>query len=405
MSAKHFRVPLYQPLGERLEHFFDTGESSDIPVLNKHEIVSGFPGNFMTEAMRQGIEAGTVEFANTSGSSLQILQVIRLKGWWNREFTSAYAYMEDMAGFSIGHDKKALLISVSCSAAACFLENPDYHERIHNGVLSLNTFPDPTRWTATDIRRIDAELRTYAPKILEINPTYLAIFLAKRAEYQIDEALYLPDYITTSYEFMTANTRRLIETAYGRPVLSMYGSTELGLLFMQNRIGTFVRCGHETMIELKPHIPERNIFELIITSWKNPLMPLLRYATGDLVEVAGGNWSGHTFMESEEVPLLKLHGRIKDSMISTEGRIRTMADLDSVMTACAPGVRQYQLQITDAHVTLFYVPSAPDEIDSAAMYDFLSQWFGPRSVIKLLPTPSIAPEPSGKFAIIKQSRL
>lgn len=402
MSINHFQVPLYQRVVGNLGRFFEKGEPGDIPLLSKQEIISGFPQNFMTDAMRMGIEGGDVEFASTSGSSHQILQIIRYKGWWSREFTYAYQCVSDMAGYSIPHDKKAVLTTAACSAVSCFLDNPDYNERIHNGVLNLNTHPDPTRWTMTDIKRIGAELWMFAPRLLEIDPTYLAIFLVKRAEYKIDEPLYIPDYIAASYEYLTATVRRLIERAYGRPVLSMYGSTELGVMFMQNRAGTFVRCGHETIIELKPYLPERNIFELIVTSWKNPLMPFLRYATGDLVELADGDWAVHAFKPSEAIPLLKLHGRVKDAIVTDEGDIKTLADLDEVLTVCAPWVRQYQLQVTDACVTLLYVMNASnDAVDMSVVHASLRHWFGRQRVVELLAVPSIAPESSGKFAIVK----
>lgn len=402
MSTSYFQVPLYQHLSKCIGPFFDHADCSDIPLLSKAEIISGFPQNFMTDVMRMAIEQGDVEFANTSGSSHQILQIIRYKGWWGREFEYAYQCVDDMAGYSMPRDKKAVLTTAACSAVSCFLDNPGYDERIHKGVLNLNTHPDPNRWTAADIKRIDAELRLFAPKLLEVDPTYLAIFLAKRVEYDIREALYIPDYITASYEFMTGNVRRLIEKAYGRPVFSMYGSTELGVMFMQNGAGTFMRCGHETVVELKPYLPERNIFELIVTSWKNPLMPFLRYATGDLVEVADGDWSGRTFETSEDIPLLKLHGRVKDVIITAQSDIKTVADLDDLLTVSAPWVRQYQLQMTDACVTLLYVSTTSNQdVNMSAVYQSLNNWFGNQRVVKLLGVPGIAPESSGKFAMVR----
>ena len=402
MSIEHFQVPLYQPLMKRLDSFFKAGDPAGIPLLDKKAIISGFPGNFMTQAMRVGIEGGDVEFANTSGSSSQILQIIRYKGWWGREFTRAYQRVADMVGYSMEHDRKAVLTTAACSAVSCFLDDPDYQQRIHNGVLSLNTHPDPTRWTLTDIQRIDAELRMFAPKLLEIDPTYLAIFLSKRAQYRITEPLYIPDYIAASYEYMTANVRRLIESAYGLPVLSMYGSTELGVLFMQNRSGTFVRCGHDTLVELKPYLARRNLFELIVTSWKNPLMPLLRYATGDLVEVPEGEWSNRVFGAVDDIPLLKLHGRIRDCLVTDDGELKTLADLDELFAVSAPWVRQYQLQVTEHKVTLFYVSDVQEHDAALAVVErCLRGWFGRMRTVESMAVPSIAPQASGKFAIIK----
>ncbi|WLG87399.1 MULTISPECIES: hypothetical protein [Pseudomonas] len=402
MSIEYFQVPLYQPLMKSLAFFFEAGDSADIPLLNKKEIISGFPENFMTSAMRLGIEGGDVEFASTSGSSSQILQIIRYKDWWGREFKRAYQCVADMVGYSMEHDKKAVLTTATCSSVSCFLDNPDYQQRIHNGVLSLNTHPDPTRWTLTDIQRIDAELRMFSPKLLEVDPTYLAIFLAKRAEYQIAEPLYIPDYLAASYEYMTTNVRRLIESAYGLPVLSMYGSTELGVLFMQDCSGTFARCGHDTLIELRPHLAQRNLFELIVTSWKNPLMPLLRYATGDLVEVAQGVCPNKVFGPRDDIPLLKLHGRIRDCIVGDGGEIKTLADLNELFAGSAPWARQYQLRITEHKVTLFYVVDAQDrDADMSMVERCLRDWLGRSRTVESMAVPSIAPEASGKFAIVK----
>lgn len=176
---------------------------------------------------------------------------------------------------------------------------------------------------------------------------------------------------------MTLNVRRLIESAYGLPVLSMYGSTELGVLFMQDSSASFVRCGHDTLLELRPYQAGRNLFELIVTSWKNPLMPLLRYATGDLVEVAPGDWSNRVFGAMDEVPLLKLHGRIRDCMVTDAGEIRTLADLDELFAVSAPWARQYQLQIAEHKVTLFYVTDAQQrDADMSTVERTLRGWFG-----------------------------
>lgn len=88
--------------------------------------------------------------------------------------------------------------------------------------------------------------------------------------------------------------------------------------------------------------------------------------------------------------------------MAAEGDIKTLADLDEVLTICAPWVRQYQLQVTDVCVTLLYVMSASnDAVDMSMVYASLRHWFGHQRMVELLAVPSIAPESSGKFAIVK----
>ncbi|RON06640.1 hypothetical protein BK659_20335 [Pseudomonas brassicacearum] len=403
MFFSYFKVPLYSPWDAEIKSYFHRDRNHCIPLLSKSHIISGFPNNFMTPALEHAIKVRAVEYANTSGSSNQVLQLVRYKNWWSGEFERSYSYCADMEGYSITKDRKALLTTAVCSVTSCYLDNPVYEQRIQGSILNLNTHPDPTRWTTDDIQRIDTEIAQFRPGLLEVDPTYLMIFLAKRVVFGLGAPTYRPRYITSSYEFLTVGARRMLEAAYQLPVFSMFGATEFGVLFLQDSKGSYKRCGYETVLELHPFIPERNIYELIVTSWKNELMPLLRYRTGDLIEVSAHTDPAKIFLPSDDVEVLKLHGRLSDSFSIAQGEVKTVADLDDMVGRLGGFIQQYQLIITLDVVSFKYVPgplsSAGEEVVSIERE--LRSWFGVEYRIETVAVSFIPPESSGKFRLVK----
>ena len=356
----------------------------------------------MTRTLQDALRLQDVEYATTSGTTSDRLQVIRPQGWWTDEFERGYRYCPLLADFSMQSHPKASLTTAICSATACFLDNPGDEERRVGRTLHLNTRPNPNTWTREDIVRIGEELHRHAPRLLEVDPVYLAIYLKKRADWAVADTLYRPQVITCSYELLTARVRAHLESAFDCPVLGLYGSTELGVLFVEDGLGTYRRCPERSVIELLPVIPDRQVYELVVTSWKNELMPLLRYRTGDLVELSIDAAPQRRYLEHDALPLKALHGRARDVLLCDDGSFVSAAMVDQAIAQSDWTGLLYQLEFSPGRLVFRYTvhPAQGDE-PALQLPPVLRPWFGRHVTVSAERVDEIHPEASGKFTTIR----
>ncbi len=414
MKSTFSNIPIYQSLNQYLEHYFNSDSyHSAIPMLEKKEIVDRFPHNYMTDRVKQAINDGDIEYASTSGTSSEKLMLIRPADWWKDEFQRGYKYCPTMVGYSMHDNKKTCLSTAVCSANTCFMDNPGYEERIIGNTLYLNAQPDPYLWTKEDVIKIGKEMRAYAAELLEVDPVYLAIYLKKRQDFGVEDELFQPKFITCSYEFLTQEHRDYIRKFFYCPVLSLYGSTELGVLFIQNESETFYRCPERSIVELVPLDEGRRLYELVVTSWKNEFMPFLRYRTKDIVEIAEEDQKFYRrekkikFMEYEPLKISKLHGRINDAFYTDKGELVTVGMLDEKIQQCNIVPWQYQLEINLDRVVFrfIFLESNPSSFSSEKNFSFLREWFPSVPNIDLVKTNSLRNEGSGKYRLISGNNL
>nr|WP_314488943.1 hypothetical protein [uncultured Pseudomonas sp.] len=403
MTNSHFDVPLYKDWLSQIASFLRGGGGSTLPFLKKSDLIQAMPHGFMTLSLQHAVKQGKVEYANTSGSS-SMLTIIRPAGWWGVEFAAAYSSLPEMAGYQIASHRKAVLSTPVCSASSCRFDNPSFKERNTGGVLNLNMHPDPNQWTLKDIERIDRELHEFAPSLLEVNPSYLAIFLKKRNHYGINRSLFNPKWITSSYELMTRRHQEIIEAAYSAPIMKMYGSTELGVLFIQNSQGKFLHHTQNHILELRPVFPLRRIYEIIVTSWKNPFMPLLRYSTGDLVQVEAEQDTRGTFTDKHPLIIERLHGRLSDMVKLSNGEILTATELDDKVFRSLPTAFQYEYHrcrnnMSDCIHAVSISHDGSVDPTQGNIPDTIS--IQPGYAIPIKWVHSLAPQVSGKFVSIR----
>jgi phenylacetate-CoA ligase len=404
MHASFAETPFYTPHGSAIARFLGSGdEAIDLPLLEKSDLIAAYPRHFMTPALQGALHEQQVEYATTSGTTSDRLQLMRRKGWWADEFERGYRYCPVLADFSMQRDPKASLTTAICSANICYLDNPVYENRISGNTLYLNARPNPNTWSAQDIERIGQELHRHAPRLLEVDPVYLALYLCKRAEFGIADALYRPSAITCSYEYLTAPVKAYLTSSFGCPVLGLYGSTELGVLFIEDGHGMFRRCPERSICELLPIIPQQHIYELVVTSWKNELMPLLRYCTGDLVELFPDIPPRARYLENEALPVKALHGRKRDVLLRDDGSRASTGMVDKAISQSGWAGLLYQLEFTPGRLAFRYtIPPGQGHAGEPAPPSFLHQWFGRRFKVIAEHVREIQPESSGKFATVRQ---
>lgn len=88
--------------------------------------------------------------------------------------------------------------------------------------------------------------------------------------------------IVTS-EVLTSMDRKILETAFGIPVINEYGSSELGIMAFEGPDGTM--RGSDELIFFETIDDGHDREELVCTSLFNMAFPIIRYRIGDIVRI------------------------------------------------------------------------------------------------------------------------
>lgn len=195
-------------------------------------------------------------------------------------------------------------------------------------------------------------LRVFDPKVIQAYPSsigYLAAWLQSKGRRYGGRSL---RGVVTSSETLGDDVRRCIEQSFGCPVFDWYGQTE--------RVAAIGTCEHGAMhiiddysvVELLP--AQEGLYEIVGTAFANSSMPLLRYRTGDLVELPPPNETcpcGRSFRLVRRVL-----GRADDVVKLPDGR--RIGRLDHVFKG-ARGIIEAQIrqEVVDA-VAILVVPGA-----------------------------------------------
>jgi phenylacetate-CoA ligase len=238
------------------------------------------------------------------------------------------------------------------------------------------------------------ELRAFAPSVLYGFPGYL-LRLGRAATNGLR-----PRHVFTSGEMLDEVTRTGIEDAFATRVLDVYGCTEVKEIAWEcpSREGYHVNADW-LMLEVRP--TGRNDGggrgELLVTCLYNRAMPLLRYQigdTGELLERACSCGRG--------LPLARpTLGRSVDYIVLEDGTMVPPYNLTCAIED-VPGMRQYQIvQRTPQRLEVVVVPRP--EFDDACRRQIEERLrpvlHGLTAEVRIVE--DIAPEPSGKYRIVK----
>jgi phenylacetate-CoA ligase len=284
--------------------------------------------------------------------------------------------------------RRLTLSSPVCSSEVCFTSVPSRTERIVGDTLFASLSRYPFLWSESELGRIAAEAQEWQPQFLDVDPVYGMVF----ARYCEQRALRFPSlrFVLSSYEFLSVNHRRVLQRAFGVPVFDLYGSTETGHLLMENERSE-MRPSLETAFLEVIHPDAQGIGELVVTTLSNPLMPLLRYRIGDLVQR----------LEQPQGTRYLLHGRAADAFVTESGRRVTARQVDQLF-ADRPGIAHYQLiQRRDEPWVVRYVPDVggPEPHDLAALAEKLASSLELNVPPVFQVTDMLVPEGSGKFRL------
>lgn len=373
---KYLNLPIYQ---KKKDDF-----------LVKKDIVDNFPQNFGINEYEQS----EVEYATTSGTTSNRMEIIRKKGWWTEEYQRTYNNNKLLKEFWDNKLRKVIFTTAQCSNLICFMDKLPMEKRIINNTLYVNSTFNPWTWTKEDIIQITKEINQFEPFYMDADPVYLAIYLFLYKKYDIQEPIYIPKIITLSYEYVNKNIRRYIEESYNTTVLNLYGTTEFGYAFIEDEQGKMKVCPDLLDVKLEPVNKEQNVYNLIIDSLKNEYMPLINYKVGDMVIATKEEYEN--FREKGQIS--RMAGREKDYE-----KIRIPVTVIDDIFNNFKDILIYQLQyISNDNIVIKYETKDEQKL-SESDENRLKQDIENLKIgnVQMKHIQAISPERSGKFAIIK----
>lgn len=353
LSYLRSAVPFYEQRSEEYD-LSRAGGLEGLPLLRKLELRRSFE-QFLPAGLplAEGLEAGWLEFASTSGTTDE--RIAAISDMRLSRVPSAYRAFWNLED-DLPNGRTGVLTTPVCSSTACSVTSRNRGDRLtHGSVLFFRSLPDPFRATRDDVREFIDELGEFAPAVLLGNPVYLHWYARRAEEFGLD----VPSVplILSSYQFMATVQARRITDLYGGPVYNTYTATELGgcQIAVQCAAGHWhVRADHCLIEFLRGgHAAEAGeLAAIVVTTLAGEVFPLVRYAVGDL----GSRSLVLIDCMHSEWPTIEFHGRMKD-VLKFGNKIISTVDLDHVVSKVA-GIEFYQcFQIDDTHMVIDVIPA------------------------------------------------
>ncbi len=155
--------------------------------------------------------------------------------------------------------------------------------------------------------------------------------------------------VFTASETLTPIERESIERTFGKKLFDWYGMTEPAVLVTEreDHDGMEVEWGYGHP-EFVGEGLERS---LIATSLHNPVMPLIRYDTGDRVELATGD-RGDDVHNSLYPRIRRVLGRKDECLLTKDGRVLPSLNFYSLLQDFSAIIRFQFVQLTRSKVLL-----------------------------------------------------
>ncbi|WP_354637548.1 hypothetical protein [Kitasatospora camelliae] len=336
-------IPIYRNSIER-GHF---------PVLEKPEIARGFPGNWMTPALAAALAAGEAEFVLSTGTNHARMQIIRPPYFLLHSYYRLWSEHPDIAATWREGCRRVSLTTVLATEHVARVNAarrgtgpaavPDLRDRwLDDRTVYLNLRLDPDRWERPEVERMLGEIREAARAHpdgryhLDCSSYHLAHLVRKVTAMGLWDAFPRPASIVHAYEYTPRNVARYLRAHFDCPIVDLFGSTELGYLYYSDAGGRYRPYLDGMSVELKPVAPGSAIHSLIVTSVRNPYMPLVRYRSGDCVRTLDGT------PDPERIE--RFCGREKE-LLATPGGPVSQGDLDDLVGAAAPRVFLHRLHV------------------------------------------------------------
>ncbi len=338
-----------------------TRRYSLLPALTKADIRGHFPHGFVPAGVNvdEELASGRVSYVSTSGSTADQVTLFWSQAWWDQSERASWALNVHLRRVADGAHREAVLASPLCVGPYQPGEALPMSSRTLGRLLFLNQSVNPGCWSPTEMCQMLDELALFRPDVLEADPFYLAALAAFAQDHA--RTVYQPAVITLTYSFPAGVFLRVIRQVFQAPLVSSYGSTETGYVFMeceQGRLHQNTDSCHVDFVPLETRPSGAVLGRLLVTPFGHPVQCFVRFDIGDLAEQAPaqpcpcGRRGGLT--------LERIAGRASDMTMTRGGRRMTVADVDELLVEI-PEVRGFQVDQSAAgelHVRLTLGPLA-----------------------------------------------
>jgi len=241
----------------------------------------------------------------------------------------------------------------------------------------------------------------YINKLQEFQPDYIDAYpssIHAIAQYAIENGISINSItkgITTSAETLFPEQRESIEKAFGVPVYDQYGCAEMAVFIGQCREGRYHIHEDYGIVELinhdgNPALPGEEA-EIVCTGFINPIMPLIRYAIGDMAVLSSSRCPcGSPFQALD-----KIIGRMDDVILTPDGR--KIGRLSPVLKGFPVHGAQYIQESADSIRVLLVKGPEFSEEDAKNIVQELQKRLGPLMTVELEYTSQIPRGARGKY--------
>lgn len=391
-------VPFYAKQGLSLpaEGAALTEVLAALPVLGPERVRPTLPKVWLPEGRdaKAELAAGKLSVIETGLGDARI-RILWDAAWWRAQERRALALSPHTEAITDrGHAyREAVLWVPERGTGSCGSGDPEYEERLEGARLHLNSRQDPTFWSEAVMTRMLDELARHETNGLIADPFYLDV-LARHAAI-LGRRLDVRGFVALSRALTTAAHREAIGRVHRGPLLQVYGAREAGILFVEGDDKKMHHAPFSSHVELLPAKAAtpgaEKVARVVVTTLDREVQPLVRYAIGDLVQVAEGEPRFSTV-----APISTVEGKLADAVIRPDGAIVTPAAIDRAIAAAVP--RAYQVaQDEPGAVTIEVVGGSPDSAASA-----LAPLLEGMKITARAAT-AIAVDPNGKYRVSRRS--
>jgi phenylacetate-CoA ligase len=391
-------VPMYHSWRQ-----FDPGEGVPIDQryavlseLTKNDIRRHFPQGLVPyqRNVAEGLRRGEIEFVQTSGATAERVTNIWYQPWWNASEIASWKLNRHTAVLD-GTHREAILAS-ALNVGIHSDRDLSMRERTLGRFLYLNEKVGAREWTDRHYQRMLDELAEYQPIVLEANPSLLTRLCWWALEK--NRRVYQPQVMVFTYEYVSAMHLRSIRQVFQAPVVSSYGATEAGYVFMQCEHGVFHQNTEFCRVDFQPLNDIHGgptLGRILITTFHHPWVSLIRFDVGDLVRRYEN--PSCPCGRNEGFLLSAMEGRLAHATFTTKGRLVTTKQVDDALSVI-DGIRDYQLEQRSANVYTLKLVLVGDPMPATqASINALHSLYGNDAAIQIASCDDIEPTMSGKY--------
>ena len=383
-------IPFYRERFQRagfdpLKDFHSPEDLARVPLLTKEDVRQHF-----NEIVDHRFEPGSI-VTHTSGSTGEPLPM-RLNESFMAFDNGCFFRHLSWAGYTFGARMAALRTYVPTDSSGPLWR----HTRLKN-TLYLSAY----HLTPANCSEYVERILQFRPKVIKAYPSSIAIFAEFAYPYR--EKFDFLQGIFTASETLLPSERDRIERTFGKKLFNWYGMTEPAVVITEceQHEGMHINWeyGYSEFLPSSDLAPEE--FRLVTTGFHNPVMPFIRYDTGDIVRLYEGPTTcpcGRTMPTVNSVV-----GRKDECIITPDGRRLPSINFYSVFRQY-PQILKFQIIQYGRSEVSARIALRSDDCDRAGLVTRLEQELavrlGPMVKLNVECTPQFITNPDGKTLTI-----